>query len=113
MAAFMDAVDGGDSGDYGGAVVADDGDMGGRAMMDLGAPHVALASILLGLAGLKFFSESNLLSLDVAEVKVSFFNIINIGLQAVAFILFLKLGSAALLRRGIIVPGLPDLAGAI
>ncbi len=97
----------------GGAVVADDGDMGGRVMMDLGQPHVPLATMILALAGLKFLTESNLVSLDPAEVKVSFLNIVNIGLQAVVFILILKLSSAALLRRGIVIPGLPDLAGAI
>jgi len=98
---------------YGGAVVMDDGDTGGMVMMDLGSPAVPLASMILALVGLKFLTESNLVSLDVSEVKVSFLNIVNIGLQAVVFIIMLKLAAAGLLRRGIVVPGLNDLAGAI
>jgi len=86
---------------------------GGAEDADLGSPAIPLAGGILLLLGLKFASESDLLSFDPQEVKVSAFNILNIGLQAVTFILILKLGSAALLRNGIVVPGLNDLAGAI
>lgn len=93
--------------------LGDPGDTGGATMQDLGEPHVPLAGMLVLLLGLKFLSESDVVSLDTAEVKVSIFNILNVGLQAVAFIMLLKLGSATLLRRGVVIPGLADLAGAI
>jgi hypothetical protein len=93
-------------------VVMDEGG-GVSNMMDLGPPHLPLASFIVLLIMLKFFSESRFVSLDVSEVKVSFWNSVNIGLQAVTFILLLKYGSAKLLKSNIVIPGLADLAGAI
>jgi hypothetical protein len=90
--------------------LADNGD---KMMVDLGPPAIPYAAIILLLLGLKYLSESNLLSFEPAEVKVSTFNILNIGLQSVAFILALKLAAAYMLQNNIRVPGLNDLVGAI
>lgn len=88
-------------------------DGGDKMMVDLGPPAIPYAAIILLLLGLKYASESNLLSFEPSEVKVSLFNILNVGLQSVTFILALKLGSAYLLQRNVRVPGLNDLVGAI
>jgi hypothetical protein len=85
----------------------------GMQMMSAGSPHITFAGAILALLGLKFFSESSLLSLDPAEVKVSLFNIVNVGLQASVFIVGAKVTSAWLLRKGVMVPGLADFVGSL
>jgi hypothetical protein len=94
-------------------VLMQDGATGQMAAMDLGAPHIALAGLIVGLLGLKYMTESNLLSLNPTEIKVTIHNIIAVGLQSVMFLIFLKLGVAAMIKRGISIPGLADLAFAV
>lgn len=85
--------------------------MGGM-MSVMSQPHLSFAGWIVGLLGLKFFSESDLLSLDVSEVKVSLFNIISITFQAGVGIVGLKVLSGYLLQRGVMIPGFADFVGA-
>lgn len=89
------------------------------AMMDMGGmmnvmsqPHISFAGAIVALLALKYFTESNLLSLDVAEVKISLYNIASIGLQAAVFFVGAKVGVGWLLQKGVMIPGLADFVGA-
>jgi hypothetical protein len=86
-------------------------DMGGM-MNVIAQPHISFAGWIVGLLGLKFFTESNILSLDVAEVKVSLYNILSITLQAGFGFVGLKVLVGWLLQRGVMIPGLADFVGA-
>jgi hypothetical protein len=86
--------------------------MGGM-MQVISQPHVTFAGTIVGLLALKFFTESNLLSLDVAEVKVSLYNILAISLQAGIGIVGIKVFAGWLLQRGVMVPGFADFVGAL
>ena len=86
-------------------------DMGGM-MSVMAQPHISFAGAIVLLLGLKYFTESDLLSLDVSEVKVSLYNIGSIGLQATAFIVGSKVAVGWLLQKGVMIPGLADYVGA-
>jgi hypothetical protein len=83
----------------------------GEMMAVPSQPHLSLAGWIVGLLGLKFFSESDLLSLDVSEVKISLFNILSITLQAGVGIAGVKIIVGALIQRGVNIPGLADFVG--
>lgn len=87
--------------------------MGASMMEAIAQPHVSFAGWIVALLGLKFFTESNLLSLDVAEVKVSLYNILSITLQAGVGIIGTKVVVGWLLQRGVMIPGLADFVGAL
>lgn len=82
-------------------------------MMPYGEPAIPLVAMIALTLAVKFAIESRPLNLNVQEAKVSAVSVLTVGLQAVLFIIALKLTSAMLLRRGILIPGLPDLVGAI
>ncbi len=84
----------------------------GDVMSTMAQPHISFAGAIVALLGLKFFTESNLLSLDVKEVKISLYNIGSIGLQATVFIVGAKVGVGWLLQKGVMIPGLADFVGA-
>jgi hypothetical protein len=86
-------------------------DMGGM-MNVMSQPHISFAGSIVALLLLKYGTESNLLSLDVAEVKVSLYNIVSIGLQAAVFFVGAKVGVGFLLQKGVMIPGLADFVGA-
>jgi len=86
-------------------------DMGGM-MSVMAQPHISFAGAVVALLGLKYFTESDLLSLDVSEVKVSLYNIGSIGLQAVVFIVGSKVIVGWLLQHGVMITGLADFIGA-
>jgi hypothetical protein len=85
--------------------------MGGM-MSVMSQPHLSFAGWIVGLLGLKYFSESDILSLDVSEVKVSLFNILSITIQAGVGIVGLKVISGYLLQKGVMIPGFADFVGA-
>lgn len=89
------------------------GDMGPMQMMDFGPPSVSLAAIGVGLLGLKFFTESNLLTLNPQELKISVHNILAITFVAIFGIVSLKVIAAKLLASNIVIPGFNDLMGAV
>lgn len=85
--------------------------MGG--MMDMiSQPHLSFAGWVVGLLALKYFSDSNLLSLDVAEVKISLWGIIATTVQAGFGFVGLKVFVGWLLQQGVMIPGLADFVGA-
>jgi len=87
--------------------------MGAMGMMDvMSAPHLSFAGWIAGALALKFFSESDILSLDVSEVKVSLFNIFSITLQAGFGFVGLKVLVGWLLQKGVPLFGFADFVGA-
>jgi hypothetical protein len=87
-------------------------DMGGM-MSVIAQPHISFAGWIVALLGLKFFTESDLISVDVSEVKVSLLNILSITLQAGVGIIGLKVFIGWLLQKGVMIPGLADFIGAL
>ncbi len=85
----------------------------GDMMSTMAQPHITFAGWVVALLGLKFFTESNLLSLDVKEVKVSLYNILSISLQAGVGFIGLKVIAGWLLQRGVMIPGFADFVGAL
>lgn len=94
-------------------VVMDAPDGQGMVMGDLGPPHIALLGWIVLLLGLKWFTESNLLSTDPAEVRVSLLNMFSVSLQVWVTTLGAKVGNAFLIRHGVVIPGLADALGAL
>jgi len=89
------------------------GSMAMGGMMDVMAqPHISFAGWIVGLLALKWFTESNLISLDVAEVKISAYSILATTLQAGFGFISLKVLVGWLLQRGVMIPGLADFVGA-
>ena len=87
-------------------------DMSMGGMMAVASqPHLSFAGWIVGVLGLKFFSESDILSLDVSEVKVSLYNILSITLQAGIGIAGLKVIVGWLLQKGVMIPGFADFVG--
>jgi len=87
-------------------------DMGGM-MNVIAQPHITFAGWIVALLGLKFFTESDILSLDVKEIKVSLYNILAITLQAGVGFIGLKVVVGWLLQKGVMIPGLADFVGAL
>jgi len=75
-------------------------------------PHLSFAGWIVGLLALKFFTESDILNLNVAEVKISLFNILAITIQAGFGFIGLKVLVGWLIARGVAIPGLADFVGA-
>lgn len=86
-------------------------DMGGM-MQVVTQPHISAAGWIVALLGLKFFTESDLLSLDLSEVRISLLNIFSITLQAGVGIVGLKLIVGWMLQKGFPVAGFADFVGA-
>lgn len=78
-----------------------------------GQAHISFAAILLMLILLKVFTESNLLSTDLAEIKVSALNIITVLAMAIPGIVGFKVATAKMAEAGIALPGQVELAQAI
>jgi hypothetical protein len=87
-------------------------DMGGM-MSVMSQPHLSFAGWIIGLLGLKFFTESDLLSTDLAEVKISLLSILTITLEAGVGFAGLKVIVGWLLQKGVMIPGLADFVGAL
>jgi hypothetical protein len=89
--------------------------MDGMGGMMVGGPqpHLTFAGAIVALLGLKFLTESNLITFDVHEVKVSLHNILNIGIQASVFIVGAKVVAGFLLQKGYPVSGFADFVGAL
>jgi hypothetical protein len=86
-------------------------DMGGM-MSIMAQPHISFAGWIVGMLALKYFTESNLISVDPQEVKISLLNILSITLQAGFGFVGLKVLVGWLLQRGVMIPGLADFVGA-
>lgn len=78
-----------------------------------GSPALGLASLILVLIGLKFFTESDLLTTDLAEVKVSLLNLFSVGFMSIVGILLIKALTAGMAARGVALPGQVALVSAI
>src|SRR5205814_10005530 len=72
----------------------------GMPVMGGAQPHVTFAGTIVALLALKFFTESNLFTFDVSEIKVSLHNIISITLQAAVGLVGIKVTLGYLLQRG-------------
>lgn len=84
--------------------------MNGQATATNGSPHLSVAAFLLLAIGLKAFTESSLISTDLAEIKISLLNVASVfTLYAVGKILFL-LATTAMVKRGFALPGQAELA---
>lgn len=75
-------------------------------------PHLSFAGWIVGLLALKFFTESDLLSTNLSEVRISLLNIGSITLQAGFGFVGLKVLVGWLIGRGVMIPGLADFVGA-
>lgn len=85
-------------------------EMNGSAAGMTGSPHLSFAAFLLLAIALKAFTESNLISTDLAEIKISILNVVSVfTLYAVGKVLFL-VATAAMVRRGLALPGQAELA---
>lgn len=78
-----------------------------------GSGHIALAGVLFLLIGLKAFTESNLISTDLAEIKISLLNILSIGFISAAFDVGFKVLTSKMAERGVALPGQVEFASAI
>lgn len=76
-------------------------------------PHISLAAGILLLIALKAFTESNLISTDLAEIKLSLLNIFAIGVVSIVFQIGFKLYTAWASGRGVALPGQEEIAAAL
>jgi hypothetical protein len=80
-------------------------DMGEVQRAGNGEVHISAAGVILLVILLKAFTESNLISTDLAEIKISLLNILSIWLMWKAGDIAVTWVTAEMAKRGLALPG--------
>jgi hypothetical protein len=101
MAMFVDAPEYDPTGTYGGGMM----DMG-VSDQGLGPPNLTLAGVALLAIGLRFLTDSNFVTFDTSELKISLFNVLAVWVMYKTANAVVLLSASWLASKGVNIPGL-------